>query len=275
MLTQNIDFLSSNRYLRPLNSDNEILLDPNDETFEIHNDRLTIKAPTSSSVGDYYCRALRSQDRSPDPEEWSVIKLRTQPYIEDFGLETSHTGRSSSVIDGDRLELNCAIRDTRAPINITWLHSLKPDDDRTMVPLNETSSSSSYQITDRFAPTFIAPEQNFIVEPTGSHSKRLIIESVRHEHRGYYVCMAENGVTERSKKIIFIRVKDKLNALWPFLGIVAELFILFTIIHVWDTQRAYKEITAAPLVPISTGAGGKRPASGASVAFEIVPLTSN
>lgn len=249
-----------------MDSEKEHLLEPNnDDTIEIHNDRLTIHNPKSSWIGDYYCRALK------DSDEWSVIKVRTLPYIEDFGLETSHTGRSSSVTDGDRLELNCTVRDTKAPVNITWLRSTTPDDERTMVPINEVSPQDLTTTSDPFTPTVMGPEP-IVSETLGSHSKRLIIESVRPEHRSFYVCMADNGITERARKVIFIRVKDKLNALWPFLGIVAELFILFIIIHVWETQRAYKEIAAAPLVA-STG-GGKRPAAGASVAFESVPLTS-
>lgn len=285
------------------------MLEPNnDDTIEIHNDRLTLHKPTSQLVGDYYCRALRENDKtSTIPNEFAVIKLRMQPYIEDFGLETSHTGKSSVVTDGDRLELTCTVRDTTAPVNITWLRSYTPDDETKMVPLPETPSSSSlalpfspsspqtlnnHQVSpfshsvqnDPFAQTFTAPDQNIVIESLGTHSKRLVIESIRHEHRSYYVCMADNGITERSRKIIFIRVKDKLVALWPFLGIVAELFILFTIIHVWETQSAYKEIHAVPpplvassgtsSIPATGSKPGRQPGSNAGNAFESVPLTS-
>lgn len=242
-------------------------MDPNnDENIEIHNDRLTIHKPTFKDVGDYYCRALRDS-----ASERSVIKVRTLPYIEDFGLETSHTGRSSSLIDGERLELNCTVSDTSAPVNITWLRSMTPDDERTMVPVVELPNHTPE--LDPYTPTFIGPE-NVITETINSHSKRLVIETVRPEHRSFYVCIADNGITERTRKVIFIRVKDKLNALWPFLGIVAELFILFIIIHVWETHRAYKEISAAPLIAPTGTASSKRPVSGSSVAFESVPLTT-
>lgn len=248
-------------------------------------------------MGDYYCRALKDDKSSTNPNEFAVIKVRMQPYIEDFGLETSHTGKSSVVTDGERLELTCTVRDKSAPVNITWLRSMTPDDEKTMVPLPETSPSSSSNnninnfsptlslasafpsTADPFSQTFTALDQNVAITSVDSHSKKLVIESIRHEHRSYYVCMVDNGITERSRKIIFVRVKDKLVALWPFLGILAELFILFTIIHVWETQRAYKEIHATPpsLIAGTTTGGntGKRPASGTSVAFENVPLTAS
>lgn len=286
------------RYRKALNEDGDQLIEPNnDENIEIHNDRLTLTKPTSRLVGDYYCRALKDDKSSTNPNEFAVIKVRMQPYIEDFGLETSHTGKSSVVTDGDRLELTCTVRDKSAPVNITWLRSMSPDDEKTMVPLPETSppSSSNNDNTNNFSPTmlaspfpspsdpfaqtFTAPDQNVAITSIDSHSKKLVIESIRHEHRSYYVCMVDNGITERSRKIIFVRVKDKLVALWPFLGILAELFILFTIIHVWETQRAYKEIHATPpslVAGTATGGNaGRRPASGTSVAFENVPLTAS
>lgn len=282
----NVNDNNINRYRRPVDEEREILLEPNvDDSIEIHNERLTLHKPTSQLVGDYYCRALKEDDKSStNPSEFAVIKVRTQPYIEDFGLDTSHTGKSSIVTDGERLELICRVRDTSAPVNITWLRSMTPDDERTMVHLPDTPSSAlpsqlqpagSPSTADPFSQTFIAPDQSTIIESLGSHSKRLVIESVRPEHRSYYVCMVDNGITERTRKIIFIRVKDKLVALWPFLGIVAELFILFTIIHVWETQRAYKEIHATPPSAVAGSTGSKRPASGATVAFESVPLTSS
>lgn len=214
---------------------------------------------TRDLVGDYFCRALEDDKSGTNPKEWAVIKARMQPYIDDFGLHTSHTGKSSVITEGERMELICSVPDHSAPVNITWLRSSTPDDERSMVKLAELSPASltttPSAMADPFAQTFTAPDQNIMIEKVDTHSKKLIIESIRHEHRGHYVCMADNGITERTRKIIFIRVKDKLVALWPFLGIVAELFILFTIIHIWETQRAYKLARH--------GAG-----------FENVPLTS-
>lgn len=245
---------------------------------------MTLHKPTSQSAGDYICRALLSNDKplATNASEFATIRARMQPYIEDFDIETSHTGKSTVVTDGDRLELLCNVPDTTSPVNISWLRSRTPDDESSMVRLEPTNGTnqgelllSSYQV-DPYD-THLAP--NIFIEVLSPHSKRLVIETVKLEHRSYYVCIADNGVSEPSQKMIFIRVKDRIVALWPFLGIVAELFILFTIIHVWETQRAYKSMqtsrsgnstTASP----SPSATNKRPASGATIAHESVPLTS-
>lgn len=255
-------------------------MDPSaDDSIEIHNERFTLLKPNYAAIGDYTCRAL-NEDKTVNEKEFATVKVRSQPYIEDFGVETSHTGKSSVITDGERLELICRVRDQTVPVNITWLRSDKPDDERLMVPINEVEpgqliANNHQQQADPFVQTYTSPN-NVVVERLNNFTKRLVIESVGPEHRSYYSCLVDNGVTERARKTIFIRVKDKIVALWPFLGIMAELFILFTIIYVWETQRAYKAMQASGNSGSSsaTTPTAKRPASGLTNAFETVPLNT-
>lgn len=238
-------------YKRAIGALREQQLLPNeDDSIEIHNDRLTINSAKPDHAGEYVCRQLNDDRTDIVPDEYAEIKLRQQPYIEDFGVDTlSHTGRSTIVTDGERLELTCKVRyNHQSDMQVHWLRSKTPDDDTQMVRLEERAPSDPHEATpDPSEPAgihnFMALDKHsIIVEQINNHTKRLIIESIRPEHRSFYACMADNGVTERTRKVIFVRVKDKLVALWPFLGIMAELFILFTIIYVWETQRAYKEL---------------------------------
>lgn len=243
------------RFKRKVDEDVEHIIDPNDEEhIEIHNDRLTLKNPSVDEAGDYYCKQIYMRDgiNQVNHSETAMIKVRTQPIIEDFGLDVSHTGKSTTVSDGSRLEIVCTVYDKMTPVNITWLRSQTSDDDKVMVPLLEgemeitttTDASAKRWLTDdddfaiHYPTHFVGTNQHGIeIQTLKSYSKKLIIHSVSQEHRGYYICVADNGITERSRKIIFIRVKDRLIALWPFLGILAEFFILFTIIKIWETQR--------------------------------------
>lgn len=226
------------------------MIPSNDEVFELQNSKLLLQKPDLSMVGDYVCRL-----KSPGPNEDTVkgefaqISVRAEPFIEDFDIETSHTGRSSTINEGDRLELICKVNNEgTGPVNLTWLRSASMDMERSMfTPLYESQPSQQQLV----AGSFVANEHPIQIEKLKDGSKRLLIESVGPEHRSYYVCVADNGITERVRKVIYIRVKDKLIALWPFLGIVAELFILFTIIYVWETRKAYKELRAGP-----SGSGG-------------------
>ena len=70
----------------------------------------------------------------------------------------------------------------------------------------------------------------------------MIINSAVLADYAYYSCQATNDVMEArgeepAKSDGLVRVKDKLAALWPFLGICAEVFILCTIILIYEKRR--------------------------------------
>lgn len=217
---------------------------------------MSLVNPPIDLVGDYYCKQVFLNELNQtqiNHKEFAIVRVRTRPVLEDFGIETSHTGQSSTVQDGDRLELTCSVYDKMTPVNITWLRSVTSDDETSMMPLREgeleisTTTEPSHrrpwnqddeEFTIYYPTHYVGKNQHGIeIQTIDQFSKKLVIESVSQEHRSYYACVADNGITERTKRIIFIRVKDRLIALWPFLGILAEFFILFTIIKIWETQR--------------------------------------
>lgn len=222
-------------------------------------------------AGDYFCRAL-NQSGQADANESQMIKVRTMPFIRDFDEKLSHTGGSVTKIEGERLELDCSVPSEYGKVKITWLRSQDADDEKSMTPISESDPTPSTRSPFEPATYMAHTEQSILVQPINDQGKRLLIESVRQEHRGYYICLADNEVTERYKKVVYLRVKDKLAALWPFLGIITEIFILLTIIQIWDARRAYREHNN-PASTTTSGKTSRRPASGTSRPHESVPLT--
>lgn len=70
-----------------------------------------------------------------------------------------------------------------------------------------------------------------------NNNRTLIIYDLQFSDRGEYTCVATNIVNTTSMTVL-VRVKDKLAALWPFLGIVAEVVILCIIIFICEKRRS-------------------------------------
>lgn len=73
---------------------------------------------------------------------------------------------------------------------------------------------------------------------------------------GQYACNGTN--TEGTDQaIITLRVRNRLAALWPFLGIVAEVLVLVTIIFIYEKRRKSDDILDGELAlcPRTKGLG--------------------
>jgi hypothetical protein len=70
----------------------------------------------------------------------------------------------------------------------------------------------------------------------------LRIEDLDFPDRADYSCLATaySRFNETNNATCLVRVKDKLAALWPFLGICAEVTILCIIIFIYEKRRAKK-----------------------------------
>ncbi|CAF1168644.1 unnamed protein product [Adineta ricciae] len=71
-------------------------------------------------------------------------------------------------------------------------------------------------------------------------NNELVIEQVKKIHRGYYSCEL-NDV----KFSVLLRVKDRLAALWPFLGIVGIVVVLVAIILIFEKRQKSNKRAAA------------------------------
>ncbi|NXT30266.1 BASI protein, partial [Syrrhaptes paradoxus] len=81
----------------------------------------------------------------------------------------------------------------------------------------------------------------YIIKSTGNKTELRILKLNIEEDTGDYHCNATNsqgfgGAT------VNLRVRSRLAALWPFLGIVAEVLVLVTIIFIYEKRRKPDEV---------------------------------
>jgi len=69
----------------------------------------------------------------------------------------------------------------------------------------------------------------------------LRIEQMEEQDAGSYACVVTNWIDTKEFVVnatVMVQVKDKYAALWPFLGICAEVAILCAIILIYEKRRA-------------------------------------
>jgi len=130
--------------------------------------------------------------------------------VDEFNVQsavnvTAFPSKSKNLVEGDELELKCKAIGVE---EVEW----KKD--------NETLVASDHIVFEAY---------NSII------NGKIKIESLQFEDAGSYSCSAGS-----STKYIIVRVKDKLAALYPFLGIVGEVIIFCGIIACYERKRAKK-----------------------------------
>lgn len=81
----------------------------------------------------------------------------------------------------------------------------------------------------------------YIIKSSGNKTELRILKLDIEQDTGEYSCNGTNSYGTGGATVN-LRVRSRLAALWPFLGIVAEVLVLVTIIFIYEKRRKPDEV---------------------------------
>lgn len=172
------------------------------------NTTLHITGLEEEDIGEYTCK----HGNILEPKTFSIGELFIHKLLP----------KSTTVLENDKMSLTCQV-DGKPHPTIQWLKDGEP--------VQESVNSSRLVLSDN---------------ESGVSNGSLLINPVLKLDSGSYMCLISqhsiqyNTTTE-------VRVKDIYAALWPFLGIVAEVIILCIIIYIYEKRRIRKNFEESDL----------------------------
>ncbi|KAJ8925647.1 hypothetical protein NQ315_009492 [Exocentrus adspersus] len=168
---------------------------------------LTISPAREGDAGNYTCTAYDTA--TARNESANFIAARTIAV---------NVPNNINVVEEERLRIECEVKGNP---ELHWIYQ------------NETFDKSRDRVI----------LEDYTKDNKVIRNGAFIIEKITMEDRGTVVCVGEDLYTkETSEDECTVRIKDKYAALWPFLGICAEVIVLCAIIVIYEKKRNKTEL---------------------------------
>lgn len=179
-------------------------LDPSDRIV-IKDNAVNISHAQEFDAGQYRCDVYEGSNKSPSGYAELLVKFKPYTWFHDKDL---------TVIEEMPINLTCLVKGNK--VEVKWRYE------------NDTG---------------VAVERNFTYfDADGVKNGRLFVKSANKTDRGSYYCSGRSGDLQSEESKVFVRIKGKYAALWPFLGICLEVLVLCTVIFIYEKRRDKTEL---------------------------------
>ncbi|XP_050541177.1 basigin isoform X2 [Daktulosphaira vitifoliae] len=177
-----------------------------DSSLTVDGNNVIFRKFVEKHTGQYTCQLFNSNNGPSIGSK--VIHVVLNPFYQLIDTIT--------FIEEERAELECEVHGVPLP-DINW----------------------------RFGNNTIVPSQHYTFAPNDRNISNaiLILNGVSENDKGYYYCGGKSSLVAIpiSSKGCLVRVRGKFAALWPFLGICAEVIILCLVIFIYEKKRNKSE----------------------------------
>lgn len=198
-------------------------LSEGEKNIRIHvNNTLNVSKAGYKDVGVYMCKAR-------DSGELNFYNVKGPVY---FPLKHGKRDDSENKLEGSSVIVIHDVFGNPIP-DLEWYAT--EDESDTPVPIDDE---------------YLKKHPNVKFSPTVNVSNGMLeVSDLQKEDRAHYYSKAKNEYNSEEVQFkTLIRVKGKLDALWPFLGIVAEVIILVAIILIYERRRLKQDREAEEAV---------------------------
>ncbi|XP_070542033.1 basigin-like [Ptychodera flava] len=178
------------------------------------------------------------------------VEIKTNNTLVILNSELTDTGVYECIVShqvGGKTVEERHPKEVTAPLTIKLPQSVNLEEGENARILCEVSSFPPPMVTWYRGSEMLSNGSNdgrtWVIEtPPGSPQvmSTLMIKKVVDADRDVYTCNATNSANEKDSKECLLRVKDRLAALWPFIGIMCEVIVLVAIILLCERRQKSK-----------------------------------